>query len=85
MNFTIEAAFNIDDGELDGEKPEAVFVLGVEYGQVFALAKQPQAFSTLIHEENKDRVECLLVTKRRSFWTKTDGFGFVQFNVRGLD
>lgn len=83
--YKIEVAFNVDDGELTGVKPEMVFVLGVEYGQVYTLAKQPQAFTILVHAENKDRIVSLLVTKGRQLSATPDDFGFVTFKVKGLD
>jgi len=53
-------AFGIDDGELDHMTPQQRFVLGVEWGRVYELAKTRAPIDELIHSENEHRVVQML-------------------------
>jgi hypothetical protein len=55
--FGLIRPFDIDDGQLDGLRPQECFVLGYELAQVDALLKDGSRFVCNFHAENKDRIE----------------------------
>lgn len=55
--------FDIDDGELDGLRPQECFVLGVEWQMCATLADTGRGFSKMIHLLNLPRIEAMM--KRR--------------------
>ena len=60
--------FAIDDGELDGLDPQAVFVLGIECGRIYAQMDTMLPFDVEVHVENVTRLEALATARE---WTTT--------------
>lgn len=57
-DFGLVRSFGIDNGELDGLRPQEVFVLGYELAQVDAAMKAFRIGSTwLVHAENQQRIQ----------------------------
>ena len=56
-DFGLERSFAIDNGELDGLRPQEIFVLGYELSRVDDLLKSGANGSLLIHAENRGRIQ----------------------------
>jgi hypothetical protein len=50
-------SFQIDNGELDGLRPQDCFVLGYELAQVDQLLKATQQIRQPVHADNRMRIE----------------------------
>ncbi len=57
----MQSSFDVDDGELYGIKPNKIFVLGFELGQIYSWAKSGFFMKEFyVHNENVERVmKCL--------------------------
>jgi hypothetical protein len=55
--FGMVRSFDIDDGQLDGLRPQEIFVLGYELALVDEALKTGGAFEKLIHAENWGRIK----------------------------
>lgn len=73
--FGLIRAFKIDDGELDGMCPQAVFTLGYELALFDESMKRPEKFEMLFHADNFDRMRMSLEKSGRewqSSWMSAD-------------
>ena len=58
--YDLMEPFDIDNGELDGLRPQECFVLGVEWQMCAALADTGKAWGKMIHLMNLPRIEAML-------------------------
>lgn len=82
--FDLAQGFGIDDGGLANASVEEAFVLGFEYGEVFARARCHPSFSARIHAANEDRISAMLSNQGRRFTPKDRHNGWVTLSVEGL-
>jgi len=54
--FGLKKSFGIDNGELDGLRPQECFVLGYELAEIDALLLRPGAIDRPVHTQNRDRI-----------------------------
>jgi hypothetical protein len=55
--FGLIKSFQIDNGELDGLRPQECFVLGYELAQVDQLLKATPEIERPVHANNRSRIE----------------------------
>ncbi len=55
--YGLEFSFGIDDGELDGLRPQECFVLGYELAMIRHKLEGKEGFDQMVHAENRDRIE----------------------------
>ncbi len=55
--FGLVKSFQIDNGELDGLRPQDCFVLGYELAQVDQLLKGTTGIRQPVHADNRERIE----------------------------
>lgn len=73
--FGLVKSFGIDNGELDGLRPQECFVLGYELAMIDALLKEPKGFNRPVHAHNKERIEKACRDANRPFilrWMEGD-------------
>lgn len=70
-DFGLKEPFDVDNGELDGLRPNEIFVLGYELAMVHhEVDETPGAFEKVVHAKNKDRIEASLNRREREHrWT----------------
>lgn len=56
-NFGLKKSFGIDNGELDGLRPQEVFVLGYELAQIDHLLERDDPIHKPVHADNRARIE----------------------------
>lgn len=73
--YDLMEPFDIDHGELDGLRPQDVFVMGYELCQFHALADKGLAFQKPAHVANIDRISAALNRRGLAFEVviETDG------------
>ena len=49
-------SFHIDNGELDGLRPQEIFVLGYELAQIDDAVTRPAAIEKPVHAHNRERI-----------------------------
>lgn len=59
--------FGVDHGELDGLRPQEIFVLGVEWKAVAVQADGDDGFERPVHVENRDRLAAILERRGRKY------------------
>lgn len=59
--------FDIDNGELDGLRPQECFVLGYELAQIDGLLKTGEQFQKPVHASNRNRIEAELKRQERHY------------------
>lgn len=67
--------FDIDHGQLDGFKPNEVFVLGYECALIDDLLKLPESFHRVVHSANRERIQAQVEQLGRESkwrWTADD-------------
>jgi hypothetical protein len=59
--YTLKESFHIDNGELDGLRPQECFVLGVEWAGVYQhiISDSDDPLYMTIHHANKSRLQGL--------------------------
>lgn len=82
--FELSESFDIDDGELDGLRPQDCFVLGYELCQFHALADKGGAFSKLAHADNTERIGDALLRRGLEFTVGLHDETWVTFNVEAM-
>ena len=73
--FGLVKSFNIDDGQLDGLRPQECFVLGYELGEIDRLVIRDEPISRPVHKENRERIEKSCHDAGREFtleWMEND-------------
>ncbi len=55
--FELVKSFQIDNGELDGLRPQDCFVLGYELAMIDHLLLEPAPILRPVHAENRARIE----------------------------
>lgn len=58
---------DVDDGELDGLRPNECFVLGVEWQMLRELGDGRRGFARPVHAANADRIRKLLDRRGRTY------------------
>lgn len=73
--FGLIRPFDIDNGELDGLRPQEIFVLGYELAQVDQKLSTGKAFEQTVHAENAARIRAQCVREWSEFsltWMEGD-------------
>ena len=68
MEYGLEDAFNIDNGELDAISKQKCFTLGIEWAMIKELLFKKKPFSQPFHSDNYERVK-ILANKYAKEWT----------------
>lgn len=88
-DFGLVRPFGIDDGELDGLRPNEIFVLGYECCKIDELLEKPDAICELLHAENIDRIVSQVKRKGRdyhvTFMASDQSESWVQLDVAPVD
>lgn len=81
--------FQIDNGELDGLRPNEIFVLGYECCKIDELLKLPNEICEMVHAENRDRLEWQIKKTWRDYkftWPAADrSESWMQLDVAPVD
>lgn len=74
--FGLVESFGIDDGQLEGLRPQECFVLGYELADISRRVDESnKGFSCLFHAENRQRISNALIKRNRRFkmeWMESD-------------
>lgn len=79
----LQEPFDIDNGELDGLRPQDCFVLGAEWQLVSQQLDSGEAFSRPLHLANSERIKRMCIRRGRKFRTKPNGLEWLWLEVAG--
>lgn len=64
-SYELMEPFDIDNGELNGIRPQIVFCLGYEWCQLRTMLEGDEPISKTIHTENASRVKRMCIRRNR--------------------
>jgi hypothetical protein len=86
QEYGLVEPFDIDNGELDGVRPQQAFVLGYEICQLHNLLDGgPSPISRPVHAENESRIKRLCIRRRRKCRLAPNGPEWLWLEIAGAD
>lgn len=82
--FELMEPFDIDNGELDGLRPQEIFALGVEWEMLRQELDTGRMIGRMIHKENLDRFSAMCLRRGREFVAGDSDDGWISVSLEAM-